>query len=245
MTGYEAYQTAEKQKRDTLVRNHLPLVYSIARHVMNATVSQSLELSDLVQSGVLGLYKALDRFDESRGVPFGSYASHYVRGAMLDEVRKTTQIPRGLREKNKRVREAFEALSQELKREPTDSEIARRLGLSDEQLGHWMTDLGWTTVWSVDDLEAGGVLDVQENSEDALPESALNKAENRSLLVQALRQLSLREQQILYAYYEEDLTLKEIAYVMDLSESQISRIHSKAIVRLRTMLAGQREDFGA
>jgi RNA polymerase sigma factor for flagellar operon FliA len=241
--GYRMYQAQDKQRKDELVREHLPMVYRIARRVANATSLGTLELNDLVQSGVLGLYRAIDKYDESKGVPFAAYAAHFVRGAMLDEVRKFRQVPRGLRDKHTKVKEAYDVLTQQLMRMPTDAEVAEYLGIDEATLNEWLVDIGWTTVWSVEELEEAGTLNAPELRPEMNPSETMDLKESKAVLVQALKRLSLKEQQVLYAYYEEELTLKEIAYVMGLSESQVSRIHSKAILRLRGMLSRKKADL--
>jgi RNA polymerase sigma factor FliA len=241
-TVLDAYGNWNKQKNDELIEQHLPLVYRMAQRVVNATHLGTLEFGDLVHVGVLGMYKALEKFDIGRGVTFGSYAAPYVRGSMLDEVQRHRQIPRAIRDKDKQVRVAINELSQSLLRTPTDEELAKHLGLSTRQLGNWMTDIEWTTIWSVDELESNGVFEAADDRMEASPEHSFDLAERTSMLTSALKKLSLREQQVLYAYYQEELTLKEIAYVMELSESQISRIHSKAILRLRGMIGRKKTD---
>ncbi|MCL6454459.1 MAG: FliA/WhiG family RNA polymerase sigma factor [Alicyclobacillus sp.] len=233
----EKYQQWEQRKHDELVREHLPLVYKMASRVANVVGIGAFERGDLVSAGVLGLYKALERFDSSRGATFGSFAQPYVRGAMLDEVQKLRQVPRALRDKHRRVREAFDVLAHQLLRTPTDAELAEYLGIDERRLGEWLGDLEWTTVWSLDELEQRGAWDAPDERIEMNPAQRLDRVELAGRLAQALRLLDLREQQVLYAYYQEELTLKEIAYVMELSESQISRIHSKAILRLRGLLA--------
>lgn len=233
---FNAYGQWSKQRNDELLQQHMPLVYKMAQRVANVTQLGSLEIGDLVNAGFLGMYKALEKFDEKRGVPFGAYAMSYVRGAMLDEVQQFRQIPRTIRDKDKKIRAAIEELTHRFLRTPTDGELAEHLGLSEKQLGEWLSDIGWITIWSVDELEMNGALDATDDSLDSNPEASFDLEERNALVADALKKLSLREQQVLYAYYQEELTLKEIAYVMDLSESQISRIHSKAILRLRGMV---------
>lgn len=237
-----AYGNWDKQKNDERIREHLPLLYRMAGRVANVTHLGTVETGDLVSAGVLGMYKAFDKFDEARGVPFGAFALPYIRGAMLDEVQKVRQIPRSMRDKQKRMRSTFDALTQQLLRTPSDGELAEHLGITESQLGEWLADMEWTTIWSVDELERTGTFDAVEEHVDNNPEANWDAVERKSSLAQALKRLDLREQQILYAYYEEELTLKEIAYVMDLSESQISRIHSKAILRLRGMMGRRKSD---
>lgn len=243
MASYDLYQTQEKLRREEVVRDHLQMVYGVARRVANATAMDTLETSDLVQAGVFGLYRAMDKFDATKGVPFGAYAQHYVKGAMLDELRKSKQMPRSIRDKNTKVKNACDALSQSLMRTPTDEELADFLGITSEQMSNWLMDLAWTSVWSVEDLESQSTFDVIDETHQNSPSETMDLKEGKAVLVQALKRLSPKEQQVLYAYYEEELTLREIAYVMNLSEAYISRIHSKAILRLRGMLGRKKADL--
>jgi len=236
------YASWNKQKNDDRIREQLPLLYRMAGRVANVTRLGTIETGDLVSAGVLGMYKAFDKFDESRGVPFGAFAMPYIRGAMLDEVQKVRQIPRSMRDKQRRMKSAFDELTQQFLRTPSDAELAQQLGITESQLGDWLADMEWTTVWSVDELEQNGSFDAADEHVDNNPEANWDAVERKSALVQALKRLDQREQQVLYAYYQEELTLKEIAYVMDLSESQISRIHSKAVLRLRGMMGRRKSD---
>ena len=239
----DAYRKWEQQKSDETVRECLPMVYRLGQRIANVTNLGTLELGDLVNAGVLGLYKALERFDPSRGVPFGGFASLYVRGAMLDEVQRHRQIPRAVRDKHNRIRAAYDELAQANLRAPTDNELARHLGITEHQLSDWLIDIGWTTLWSIDELESAGAFDPVDGSHETNPSDSYDLEERNSALADAIRSLSLKEQQVLNAYYQEELTLKEIAYVLELSESQISRIHSKAILRLRGMMDAQRHIY--
>ena len=234
---HEVYRQYDNAKREELVRDHLPVVYRIARQVANATALGSLEYSDLVNTGVLGLYKAFEKFDESRGYPFGAFATHHVKGSILDELSRAKQIPRGLRDKQTKVKRAWEALSQSLMREPADDEVASYLGLSSKTYNTWLVELGWTSVWSLEDLEQSTGVHVVDVDEFVNPASLQDERDQKAQLVRVIRRLSEREQKVLALYYQEELTLKEIAYVLDLSESQISRIHSKTILKMREWLA--------
>ncbi|QSO48138.1 sigma-70 family RNA polymerase sigma factor [Alicyclobacillus mengziensis] len=238
----DAYSKWEQQKSDETVRECLPMVYRLGQRIANVTNLGTLELGDLVNAGVLGLYRAFERFDVTRGVPFISYAVLHVRGAMLDEIQRYRQIPRSLRDKHNRIRAAYDELAQANLRSPTDHEVANYLGISEQLLSAWLVDVGWTTIWSVDELESLGVLDPVDESPQNNPSDSYDAEESKSVLTDAIKRLSLKEQQVLYAYYQEELTLKEIAYVVGLSESQISRIHSKAILRLRGMMSRQKSD---
>lgn len=239
---HEAYAQWDRLRREETVREHLPLVYRLARRVANSVELRGLELNDLVHAGVIGLYQALDRYDASRGVPFGAFAMRHVRGRMLDEIARHHQLPRGLRERQARLHAAYDHLSQQLMREPSDEELADALGIPVAELHEWWVDLGWTAAFSLEDLEAQGQADVPDPEDTFDPARRLDRQAARAQLVQALHRLTPREQQVLWLYYEEDLTLKEIGEVLDLSESQVSRIRSKAILRLRGMLTGHARD---
>lgn len=219
-----------------MVREHLPLVYKLARQVANATALGTLEYGDLVNVGVVGLYKALDKFDESRGFPFGVFAARHVKGSMLDEVARVRQVPRGLRDKQSKLKAAFDVLGQHLMREPSDEELASQVGITIDEYHEWLVALGWTTAWSLEDLEAVGTITMADEDDFVNPMAVTDMKELRGELIIAIRRLSDREQRVLDLYYTEELTLKEIAYVLDLSESQVSRIHSKSVLKLRQML---------
>jgi len=233
---HDVYQQYDRLKKEEIIRNHLPLVYKIARHVANVAVLGILEYNDLVNVGVLGLYKALEKYDESKLASFGAFASHHVKGFMLDELNRTKQVPRSLREKQSKVKVTFEKLGQELLREPRDEEVASYLGIVLEEYHNWLVDIGWTSVWSLDELESAGTLQLVDNDESVDPMAVTDTKDRKMRLVNALRGLSDKEQRLLHLYYEEELTLKEIGYVLDLSESQISRTHSKVILKLKQML---------
>jgi RNA polymerase sigma factor FliA len=235
-TAAFAYRDPQADIVQGRVQSHLPLVYSMAQRIARISPLGTLEVSDLVNSGVLGLYKAAEKFDEANGNTFASYAAHYIRGSILDELNQHHQLPRSIRDKSKKVRDAQRTLAQKLMREPTDDEVANYLGISVDTYGRWLMDLGFTSIWSVDELESVGELPVQDESVETNPERTIDEKEFKIQLAGALGQLAEREQQVLYLYYQEELTLKEIAYIMNLSESQISRIHSKTILRLRRML---------
>ncbi|MDB5084333.1 MAG: FliA/WhiG family polymerase sigma factor [Bacilli bacterium] len=243
IAGLDVYRKWDQQKQDNLIRDHLPLVYSTARRVANATFSSTIELGDLVSAGVEGLYRAFEHFDPTKGATFGTYAIHYIKGCMLDEIRRNNQVPRSLRVKQAKVQAAFDQLSQKLLRMPTDEEIAGCLDIEIEVLHDWLSEIGWTSVWSLDELEAEGQVNTIDSAIDANPVEHLRDKESRALLAQGIRRLTDKEQQVLHAYYEEELTLKEIGYVLGISESQVSRIHSKAILRLRGMLRTIKKDL--
>jgi RNA polymerase sigma factor for flagellar operon FliA len=243
-TTYNPYRQWQQTQRQELIEQHLDLVYRLARRVLSVIGQDGqLEYGDLVNAGILGLYQALDRYDAARGVPFPAFATRYVKGRMLDEVARQRQLPRSLRDKQTRLNRAVDELSQRLLRTPSDEEVREHLGLSAQEFQSWLADCAWTSIWSVDELEQAGTFDVIDERTESSPEAVMDWQETRSSLIHALSRLSAREQQVLYAYYVEELTMKETAQVIGVSESQVSRIHSRAIQRLRGMLGRQKVDM--
>ncbi|MCL6442175.1 MAG: sigma-70 family RNA polymerase sigma factor [Alicyclobacillus sp.] len=238
----QAYQQWNRIKQETLVQEHLPLVYKTVRQIAGAVSLGTLEIGDLVNAGVLGLYTALERFDDAKGIPFGAFAQRHVRGRILDEIARHRQIPRGLRDKQRMLNMAYDTLSQRLLRDPTDKELAEELQITVDDLHQWWSDLGWTSAFSLEALESAGAGDIPDDPARD-PFHQLDADAARDLLARALKRLTLREQQVLWAYYQEDCTLKEIGEILDLSESQVSRIRSKAIMRLRSMLEQYKHDL--
>lgn len=218
------------------VEAHLPLVYSLASSLSKRAVAAGIEMGDLVHTGVLGLYAASDSFEPERGTTFGAFAKPFVRGAMLDEIAKSKHESRSVRDKYHRIRAAEDKLVRELMREPTTRELSATIGIEERVLSNWMSDIGMRDDASLDELTESDAFQPQDSAATYQPELSFLRDEAKTDLVAALGQLNAREQQLLYLYYQEELTLKEIGYVLELSESQVSRIHKKALARLQEML---------
>lgn len=234
---YQAYQAWGQQTANDRVEAHLPLVYSLASSLAPRAGAVGIELGDLVQIGVLGLYTASDSFDAERGTTFGSFAKPFVRGAMLDEIAKHKNESRAVRDKFRRLREAEDKLLREFMREPTMKELAGAIGIDEKMLSGWQVDIGMREDASLEDLVSNTAFEPPAVNLSSQPELSFLRSEEKASLVAALGHLSQRYQQVLYLYYQEELTLKEIGYVLDLSESQISRTHKKAIEKLKELLA--------
>ncbi|MFB5192873.1 sigma-70 family RNA polymerase sigma factor [Alicyclobacillus fastidiosus] len=234
---YQAYQTWGRQQESERIEAHLPLVYSLASNLAPRAGALGLEMGDLVHTGVLGLYSASTTFQESRGSTFGAYAKPFVRGAMLDEIARHKNEPRAVRDKYRKIRDAEEKLVRLLMREPTTKELADAVGIEVKTLSDWLTDIGMRDRASLEELAERGTLQDQDHTTARQPELSFLDRESKQQLVAALGLLPQREQQLLYLYYQEELTLKEIGYVLDLSESQVSRTHKKALARLQEFLA--------
>ncbi|QOR68581.1 FliA/WhiG family RNA polymerase sigma factor [Cytobacillus suaedae] len=225
---------------DILVRKYMPLVtYHVGR--ISVGVPKSVSKDDLTSLGLFGLYDALEKFDPSRDLKFDTYASFRVRGAILDGLRKEDWLPRSSREKTKKIEAAIEKLEQRYMRNASPEEIAKELGITEEEVYQAVNEGFFANVLSIDEQLQEG-----EGKESAVfslkderiltPEEHLVKDEIYSQLAEVIAQLNEKEQLVVSLFYKEELTLTEIGQVMELSTSRISQIHSKAIFKLKNIL---------
>ena len=236
-----AAQSSEPDREKQLM-DYLPLVKYIAGRIAIG-LPKSVELDDLINAGVVGLIEAHNNFDPSKGVKFESYASMRIRGAILDELRAIDWAPRSTRAKSREVERTISALENRLGRSPTEEEIAENLDMSLEELYKLLDDLSSTTLLSLDEFTYGSEDDKQVALVDTLqsPDRSdaltdLEREEMRSLLVDSIGLLTDQERLVIALYYYEELTLKEIGQVMELSESRVSQIHTKSVLSLRAKL---------
>lgn len=236
-----AAQSSDAQREKQLME-YLPLVKYIAGRIAIG-LPKSVELDDLINAGVVGLIEAHNNFDPSKGVKFESYASMRIRGAILDELRAIDWAPRSTRAKSREVERAISALENRLGRSPNEQEIAENLDMSLGELYKLLDDLSSTTLLSLDELTYGSDDDKQVPLVDTLqsPDRSdaltdLEREEMRNLLVESIGLLSDQERLVIALYYYEELTLKEIGQVMELSESRVSQIHTKSVLSLRAKL---------
>lgn len=238
--AYQAQNT--DSEREQKLMEYLPLVKYIAGRIAIG-LPKSVELDDLINAGVVGLIEAHANFDPSKGVKFESYASMRIRGSILDELRAIDWAPRSTRAKSREMERSISDLQNTLGRSPSEQEIAENLDVSIDDLYKLLDDLSSTTLLSLDELTYGSdddkpvalvdTLKSQENS-DALTD--LEREEMRNLLVDSIGLLTDQERLVIALYYYEELTLKEIGQVMELSESRVSQIHTKAVLSLRGKL---------
>ncbi len=196
---------------------------------------------DLVNAGIIGLMSALEKFDETRNVLFETYAGFRIRGAILDELRSRDTVSRSDRNKKARLEEAFEALQRDLGRHPTEEEVSDHLDISLDEYYKFLNEAKGVSILSSDDLppdycETHTRSDVLERIGENNPFSLFSRSELKETLRDAIDSLPEKEGLVLSLYYYEELTLKEIGLVLELSESRISQLHSQAILRLRSSL---------
>jgi RNA polymerase sigma factor for flagellar operon FliA len=234
-------------ERDRLVTAHIGLVKATAHRLAQRLPSQ-VEVVDLISIGVLGLIDAAGRYRPSLGVPFDAFARRRVHGAMLDALRGMDWAPRSLRKIRRELDAAMARLRYDLKREPTEPEIAKAMGMSEAECGRTLEQLRILDIGVVRPLDdpnqpGGSVLELCLDPGDG-PELQLQRAELARFLARALEELPDRERHVLAMYYKEEMTLAEIGAVIGVGESRVSQLRSLAISRLRTLLRAMLEKSG-
>ena len=238
----QAYTTwQDKEERDRILLEQLPQVRYLARRI-HERLPRHVPLEDMVHAGVIGLIDALNKFDRSKHVQFGSYAKFRIRGAILDSLREMDWGPRELRRKARRVEEAQRKLSLDLSRAPTEVEVAAELNLELREFQQLLTELdgleiGCLHLESPWDGKDEDLCDYLPSAPDDTPLFRCMRSEMKELLASAIADLPEKEQQVLALYYFEELTMKEVGAVLGIGESRVSQIHSLAVVRLRSRLA--------
>ena len=233
---YQARQTPEL--REQIILEYAPLVKVVAGR-LSMYLGYNVEYDDLVSYGVFGLIDAIDKFDTEKEVKFETYASLRIRGAILDQIRKMDWIPRTVRQKQKKIDEAIKRVEMQTGKTALDEEVARELGVSDGELLEWQSQLKVTNLVSLNEFIEQGtepVMDARHNSHFIQPEEQVQETELKEKLKEAMELLTEKEKKVILLYYYEDLTLKEISRVLEVSESRISQLHTKALSKMqRTM----------
>ena len=227
--------------REQLIIEYAQLVKIVAGR-LSMYLGYNVEYDDLVSYGIFGLIDAIDKFDCDKNVKFETYASLRIRGSILDQIRKMDWIPRTVRQKQKKIDEAIKQIEMKTGKTATDEEIACELGITEDEFGSWQSQLKVTNIVSLNEFEETGpepVMDATHNSHFAEPEDVVTENELKQMLIESLDLLTEKERKVIELYYYEDLTLKEISVIMNVSESRISQLHTKAILRLRGKLARQ------
>lgn len=234
------YSDVEKIDYEQLVREHASLVKRIAYHLLNR-LPDSVQLDDLIQSGMIGLIEAARKYDGGKGASFETYAGIRIRGAMLDEVRKGDWAPRSVHRNSRMISAAIRQIEGEKGRDAEDSEVASLLGMSQEEYHGILQDSAGCKLFSFEELaekSESGIEVFDSESEGSTPLEGLERDSFQKQLAQAIQTLPEREQLVLSLYYDEELNLKEIGAVLGVSESRVSQLHSQAAHRLRARLTG-------
>jgi RNA polymerase sigma factor for flagellar operon FliA len=234
------YTVKGQLDRSALIKQYQPLVRKLA-HYMMAKLPPSVEVDDLIQVGLIGLADALSRYEASQGVQFETFATQRIRGAMLDELRGNDWMSRGSRKSQKEIESTMRRLEHRLGRSPIESEIAAEMGLSLPDYQSLLGKVRGTQLVYLEDMarsseDDDNFLDRHVADTDADPMNMLRDHRLRESLVAAIKGLPDREQYIMSMYYEQDMNLKEIAAVLDVTESRVCQLHSQSIARLRAKM---------
>ena len=231
--------------REQIIIEYVPLVKVVAGR-LSIYLGSNVEYDDLVSYGIFGLIDAIDKFDYGKGIKFETYASLRIRGSILDQIRKLDWIPRSVRQKQKAIDTAVKTLEKEIGPNYSDSDMAKELGISEDEYLNWLSQTNISNISSIEDfLDQGNEVKASSNRSYARiePEKVVEESELREKLEEALDILTEKEKKVILLYYYEDLTLKEISRVMDVSESRVSQLHSKALKKLKNGLGDEFQVF--
>lgn len=243
----ELHKTHSTKIRDKFIRQYMPLVKYVAGKVV-VGMPGNVEYDDLVSFGQFGLLDAINKYDSSKGVKFKTYAVTRIRGAIFDELRQIDWVPRSIRQKSREIENAITSLEAQYGRTATDEEIASSLKLSVEEYHKTIMKVARTSVLSLNDIwhtsddnDNISIADTIEAPSSLNPDVIAEREEIRQMIIKAINELPEKEKMVIVLYYHEDLTFKEIGQVLDVCESRVSQLHTKANMRLKAKLTNIRK----
>ncbi len=238
MTGTSVYEQVQKQASSEVLEleQYLPLVKRIAYH-LKGRLPDSVFVEDLIQSGVVGLIEAMQKFNANQGASFETYAGIRIRGSMLDEIRKGDWTPRSVYRKSRAVSEAINQVESKVGREARDEEIAEEMGVSIKEYHHILQDTNSVQLLSIDQPDHEELAEGRMIGQGMTPFGELAESGFQEALVNEISNLPDKEKLVMALYYDEELNLKEIGEVLEVSESRVSQIHSQAVKRIRSRMA--------
>ena len=230
------------ENREEIIKRYSPMIKYVANRIA-MRLPPHIEVDDLISVGVLGLMDAISKYDPTRGAKFKTYAEFRVRGAILDELRSMDWVPRSVRQKASNVDAVVQKLQGKLNRNPEDEEVAKEMDLSLDKFYDTLNETKSMPVFSLEDLgiaketgEQQSLLDCLAGKADADPQTQIRLTELKGIIAKSIDTLPEKERLMVSLYYYEELTMKEIGVVLDITESRVSQIHSKAVYHLRTKL---------
>jgi RNA polymerase sigma factor FliA len=239
-TRYKVEQ--DSAARDELILNYSPLVKYVAGRLASS-LPQTVDTADLISYGIFGLIDAIEKFDPERAIKFETYAISRIKGAIIDELRAMDWVPRSVRSRAREIEAAYVALENTLRRVPSDQEVADHMNISIKEFQVLLAKLSYTSVVSFEELWVGGERDESQNAIGSIkddtaedPVAIFETGEIKEILAGAIDKLPERERTVVALYYYEGLTLKEIGQVLGVTESRVSQLHTKAVLRLRAKL---------
>ncbi|MCL2052015.1 MAG: FliA/WhiG family RNA polymerase sigma factor [Lachnospiraceae bacterium] len=232
-------KTKSHEERDKIILEYAPLVKLVAGR-LSMYLGYNVEYDDLVGYGIFGLIDAIDKFDSLKEVKFETYASLRIRGAILDQIRKMDWIPRTIRQKQKKIENVIKEIEATQGTAATDEQIAAGLGITNDEYDDWQSQMKVTGIVSLNEfMEQGSEIPIDpQNNQSRFngPEEAIEKEELKKVLMKALELLTEREKKVILLYYYEELTLKEISNVLEVTESRISQLHTKALSKMKSQM---------
>jgi len=231
VNGIAMYTNLQAKNSGELVTTHAPLVKRIAYHLL-AKLPDTVLVEDLIQSGMLGLLEASNNYSDSHGASFTTYAGIRIRGAMLDDVRRTDWTPRSVHRKARQITQIMQQIEQKTGRDARDTEIASLLGITIDEYHKILLDSTCCRLFSTDEVEGGTDPSSTENILESLSEDDFRKR-----LIEAIDSLPERERMVVSLYYDNELNLKEIGKVLNVSESRACQINNQAMLRLKARLS--------
>lgn len=239
--------TGQQALRDQLIVHYSPLVKYVAGRVASG-LPQNVDQADLVSYGIFGLIDAIEKFDLERGFKFETYAIARIKGNILDELRSIDWVPRSVRAKARAIEKAYSKLEGQLHRTPSDTELAKELDLTEDQLQTTLGQISFTGLVALDEMLSGGDRSDSMTLGDTLADSGMGPVaayeveEMRQILADAIQRLPEREKVVLTLYYYEGLTLAEIGSILGVTESRVCQIHTKSVIQLRARLAASERE---
>jgi RNA polymerase sigma factor for flagellar operon FliA len=241
----EFRRTGDKGIRDRLILTYAPLVKYVAGR-LGSGLPAHVDEGDLTSYGLLGLIGAIERYDPDRDVKFETYAIARIKGAIIDELRAMDWVPRSVRSRAREIERSIGELERQLHRAPTDEEIAKKVGITVEELDESLSEISRSSIAALDELwtvsSSGGdqvaLIDTIEDTDAPDPQSSLSATEMKEAIGEAIARLPEREKLVVTLYYYEELTLREIGEVLGVTESRVSQLHTKAVLRLKSRLSG-------
>ena len=237
-------KTGDQGLRDRLILTYAPLVKYVAGR-LGSGLPAHVDEGDLVSYGLLGLIGAIERYEPDRDVKFETYAIARIKGAIIDELRAMDWVPRSVRSRAREIERAISALEAKLGRAPGDEEIAKKVGITVEELEESLTDISRSSIAALDELwtvsgqgDQIALIDTIEDTDAPDPQGALSQTEMKEAIADAIARLPEREKLVVTLYYYEELTLREIGEVLGVTESRVSQLHTKAVLRLKARLSG-------
>ena len=245
----EFRRTKDKAIRDRLILTYAPLVKYVAGR-LGSGLPAHVDEGDLVSYGLLGLIGAIERFDPERDIKFETYAISRIKGSIIDELRALDWVPRSVRARARDIERAIAELEARLGRAPSDEEISAKVGITVDELEDSLTEISRSSIAALDELwtissgsgDQVALIDTIEDTDAPAPESSLAQTELREALGEAISRLPEREKLVVTLYYYEELTLREIGEVLGVTESRVSQLHTKAVLRLKSALQSELPD---